>query len=125
MTLQTAVVAMKPVASITQLRALLVDERGDRRVRRRHQRCTPLHRPTTRRTKNGRSRRWDELSPTHNLLTMAMARIEISLVVSAWVDLAQRTADQVNGSKRVWAAIMAINFVGPVPYFRRGREIAT
>ncbi len=72
-----------------------------------------------------RSRRWDELSVTRKLLVMALTSVQISLAVSAWTDLAQRPAEQVNGSKRTWAAIIAINFVGPLLYFRRGRRTAT
>jgi hypothetical protein len=47
----------------------------------------------------------------------------VSLAVSAWADLAERPAEQVNGRKRRWAAIIAINFVGPVLYFTRGRRV--
>ncbi len=72
-----------------------------------------------------RSRRWDELSLTTKLLTMALTAVQISLAVSAWADLAERRTDQVNGSKRIWAAVIAINFVGPVLYFRRGRQTDT
>ena len=72
-----------------------------------------------------RSRRWDELSVTRKLLVMALTSVQISLAVSAWTDLAQRPAEQVNGSKRTWAAIIAVNFVGPLLYFRRGRRTAT
>jgi hypothetical protein len=32
------------------------------------------------------------------------------------------TAVQVNGSKPRWAAIIAIDFVGPILYFTRGRR---
>ena len=37
-----------------------------------------------------------------------------------WADLALRPAAEVNGGKGKWAAIIAVNFVGPVLYFRRG-----
>ena len=30
--------------------------------------------------------------------------------------------DQVNGRKALWAAIIAVNFVGPLSYFRWGRR---
>jgi hypothetical protein len=51
-----------------------------------------------------------------------LTAVQVSLAVSAWTDLAQRPADQVNGSKRRWAAIIAVDFVGPVLYFTRGRR---
>jgi len=44
------------------------------------------------------------------------------LAATAWADLASRPAEQVNGSKAKWAAIIAINFFGPFAYFRWGRS---
>jgi hypothetical protein len=69
-----------------------------------------------------RSRRWDELPPAGKALVMGLTAVQVSLAVSAWTDLATRPADQVNGSKRKWAAVIAVNFVGPLIYFRRGRR---
>jgi hypothetical protein len=50
------------------------------------------------------------------------ASVQVSLAVSAWADLADRPASEVNGSKTRWAAIIAVNFVGPLSYFRWGRK---
>lgn len=69
-----------------------------------------------------RSRHWDELSTTQKLLITALASVQISLAAGAWVDLSRRPAEQINGSKRTWAAIIAISFIGPVVYFCRGRR---
>jgi hypothetical protein len=69
----------------------------------------------------GRSQRWDQSSPWIKVLVMALTAVQVSLAVSAWADLAERPAEQVNGPKRRWAAIIAINFVGPILYFSRGR----
>lgn len=69
-----------------------------------------------------RSRRWDEMSPAAKAVTMVLAAVQVSLAVSAWTDLAKRPAEQVRGSKLKWAAIIGINFVGPIAYFRRGRR---
>lgn len=69
-----------------------------------------------------RSRRWDELPATGKVLLVALGAVQVSLAVAAWADLAQRPADRVNGSKRTWAAVIAINFLGPLLYFRRGRK---
>ena len=44
------------------------------------------------------------------------------LATAAWVDLAVRPAARVNGRKDVWAAVIGINFVGPIAYFARGRR---
>lgn len=69
-----------------------------------------------------RSRRWDELSTSGKILVMLLAAVQVSLAVSAWADLAARPAEQVRGRKRRWAAIIAVNFVGPMLYFARGRR---
>ncbi len=69
-----------------------------------------------------RSRRWDELSARSKATLMLLTAIQLSLAVSAWTDLAQRPAEQVSGSKRRWAGIIAVNFLGPLLYFARGRR---
>lgn len=71
-----------------------------------------------------RSRRWDDLPASGKILMMLLTAVQVSLAVSAWTDLAERPAEQVNGSKRRWAAIIAVNFVGPMLYFTRGRRAA-
>lgn len=70
-----------------------------------------------------RSRRWDELSVSGMVLVMLLTAVQLSLAVSAWTDLVERPAAQVNGSKRRWAAIIAVNFIGPMLYFARGRRV--
>lgn len=69
-----------------------------------------------------RSKRWDETSTPGKVLVMVLAAVQLSLAVSAWADLARRPPAQVNGSKRRWAAIIAVNFLGPMLYFARGRR---
>ncbi len=72
-----------------------------------------------------RSQRWDDSSPVVKVLIMVLTAVQVSLAVSAWIDLAQRPAEHVNGTKRRWAAIIAINFIGPTLYFTRGRRSPT
>lgn len=69
-----------------------------------------------------RSRRWDEMSLRGRLMVMLLTAVQVSLAVSAWADLAERRPEEVNGRKRTWAAIIAVNFVGPILYFTRGRR---
>jgi hypothetical protein len=70
-----------------------------------------------------RSQRWDESSTVVKVLIMVLTAVQVSLAVSAWTDLAQLPAERVNGTKRRWAAIIAINFIGPMLYFARGRRL--
>ncbi|MGJ9404905.1 PLD nuclease N-terminal domain-containing protein [Nesterenkonia aurantiaca] len=65
---------------------------------------------------------WKDMSPERRLGTMVLASIQISLAAAAWIDLARRPADQVKGSKGVWAGVIAVNYVGPIAYFLKGRQ---
>jgi len=65
--------------------------------------------------------RWHDLSDAQKTGLLTLASLQLSLAVTAWVDLARRPGHLVNGSKAKWAAVIAINFVGPIAYFRRGR----
>jgi hypothetical protein len=67
------------------------------------------------------SRRWNELGPRQQTALLVAASVQLSLAATAWADLATRPATQVNGRKSTWAAIIAVNFVGPIAYFTRGR----
>jgi hypothetical protein len=67
-------------------------------------------------------RKWSELTDKQRALLLVAASVQVSLAVSAWADLADRPASEVNGSKTRWAAIIAVNFVGPLSYFRWGRK---
>jgi hypothetical protein len=66
--------------------------------------------------------KWSELTDKQRVLLLVAASVQVSLAVSAWADLADRPASEVNGSKARWAAIIAVNFVGPLTYFRWGRK---
>ena len=66
-------------------------------------------------------RTWSELSGGQRAVMLVLASLQLSLAVSAWADLAVRPAEEVRGRKSVWAAVIAVNFVGPITYFLRGR----
>jgi hypothetical protein len=56
---------------------------------------------------------------------MLVGAVELGLKIAAPIDLAQRPARHVHGSKAWWAsAIVLVNSVGAVPtaYFVRGRR---
>ncbi|HEU4512920.1 MAG TPA: PLDc N-terminal domain-containing protein [Nocardioidaceae bacterium] len=66
------------------------------------------------------ARRWADLSDRQKTAVLVGASIQLSLAATAWVDLARRPASQVNGSKALWAALIGVNFLGPIAYFTRG-----
>lgn len=67
-------------------------------------------------------RRWSDLSDTEKATVLAAASVQLALAATAWADLATRPADQVNGKKAFWAAVIAVNYVGPLAYFTQGRR---
>lgn len=67
-------------------------------------------------------RQWSDLSNNQRTAVLAVAAAEMAFAGAAWIDLARRPAPAVNGSKAAWAAIICINFAGPLAYFRWGRK---
>ena len=63
---------------------------------------------------------WGDLTDGQKARVLILGSVQLSLAASAWADLATRPKDTVNGSKGMWAAIIAVNFVGPVAYFWKG-----
>jgi hypothetical protein len=71
-----------------------------------------------------RSQRWDEMSNAKRVALMLLVSLKVATTVAAWADLAEQPAEKVNGSKRKWAFIIAIDVIGPILYYRRGRITA-
>jgi hypothetical protein len=67
-------------------------------------------------------KKWSEMTPAQQRTTVVLSVAQATLAIAAWVDLARRDASEVNGSKGRWAAVIAINWVGPIAYFARGRR---
>jgi hypothetical protein len=67
-------------------------------------------------------KKWSDLTSGQRQAMIALGVVEVALAGAAYVDLLRRPADQVDGSKGTWAAIIAINIVGPIAYFTRGRK---
>jgi hypothetical protein len=68
------------------------------------------------------SRHWKNLTVGQRRLVIALAATPLTLAGIAWTDLALRPADVINGRKRLWAWLIAVNFVGPIAYLRWGRR---
>ena len=67
-------------------------------------------------------RRWSDLSDGSKAAILVLGSVQVSLAVTAWIDLIRRPASQVRGSKFAWAAIIPVSFVGPAAYFRLSRR---
>jgi len=72
--------------------------------------------------KHRQQKKWSDLTRRQQAVVIATGAVQLSLAAAAWVDLARRPAEQVEGSKAKWAAVIAINWVGPLTYFARGRK---
>jgi hypothetical protein len=67
-------------------------------------------------------KKWAELTGGQRTAVLVLGSLQLSLAATAWTDLARRPARRVNGRKGVWAAVIAINWIGPLAYFRWGRR---
>lgn len=65
---------------------------------------------------------WKDLSAAQRVAAVATGAVQVALAVAAWTDLARRPAREVNGRKGLWAVGIAVNFVGPIAYFAKGRR---
>lgn len=66
--------------------------------------------------------RWKDMSPQQRMATLVAGSVQLALAATAWADLARRPAKRVNGPKGVWAAVIGVNFSGPIAYFIWGRR---
>jgi hypothetical protein len=67
-------------------------------------------------------RRWRDLTPPQRAALVAAGAVQLALAITAWADLARRRPAEVVGRKGVWAAVIAVNWVGPLAYLRWGRR---
>jgi hypothetical protein len=67
-------------------------------------------------------KRWSDQTRTQQLLIIASAGIELVVTATALVDLARRPADQMRGTKPLWALGCIVQPLGPVAYLVLGRR---
>lgn len=67
-------------------------------------------------------KRWSDLTDAEKTAILIAASVQLSLAATAWIDLARRPRELVHGPKPLWAAAIAVNFVGPISYFAVGRR---
>ena len=74
--------------------------------------------------RSAQKRAWSDLSPREQTGVLVAGSVQLALAATAWTDLARRPAALVNGPKLLWAAVIGLNFVGPIAYFVGGRRKA-
>lgn len=67
-------------------------------------------------------RSWHDLSGRQRTALKIAAVVQYALLAAALIDLRFRDPARVRGSKKVWAAVSMVNYVGPAAYFIWGRK---
>jgi len=67
-------------------------------------------------------KKWSDLTTVQQAVILVAGSVQLALAATAWADLATRDAREISGSKAKWAAIIAVNFIGPLTYFAKGRK---
>jgi hypothetical protein len=67
---------------------------------------------------------WSDLTDTQKRGIVVLGTLQLGMLVAALLDIYRRPATDINGSKRLWRAIVFINGIGPIAYFLFGRRRA-
>ena len=67
-------------------------------------------------------RGWGDLTPSQKRGMVLGGVVQLGLLVAALADIRRRPQEEVRGSKRAWAAVAFVNYVGPISYFLFGRR---
>ena len=69
-----------------------------------------------------RQKQWKDLTKAQQWGIVFLGVLQLVLLITALIDIRRRPADAINGSKRLWTAVVFINGIGPVAYFVVGRK---
>jgi hypothetical protein len=69
-----------------------------------------------------KAKNWAELTTTQKIGTVVSGIIQIALLIAALWDLRSRPQEEIRGSKKLWTALVFINWIGPIAYFVVGRK---
>ena len=67
-------------------------------------------------------KQWQDLTDRQKRGIVLLGALQITLLAAALIDIRRRPADAINGSKRLWTAVVFINGIGPIAYFVVGRK---
>jgi hypothetical protein len=65
---------------------------------------------------------WSDLNTGQQACVIAASALQVGLLAAALWDLAHRSAEEVRGSRKMWAGLCFIDFFGPIAYFTIGRK---
>ena len=69
-----------------------------------------------------RQKQWKDLSVAQKRGLVLLGALQLVLLAAALIDIRRRPADAINGSKRLWTAVVFVNYIGPISYFLFGRK---
>ncbi|MDQ2995500.1 MAG: PLD nuclease N-terminal domain-containing protein [Chloroflexota bacterium] len=69
-----------------------------------------------------RQKQWKDLTNTQKRGLVFLGALQLALLAAALIDIRRRPVDAINGSKRLWTAVVFVNFIGPIAYFLFGRK---
>jgi hypothetical protein len=67
-------------------------------------------------------KQWQDFTDRQKRGIVVLGALQLALLAAALIDIRRRPADAINGSKRLWTAIVFINGIGPIAYFVFGRK---
>jgi hypothetical protein len=67
-------------------------------------------------------KQWSDMTSTQKTGTVLLVGAQIVMLTAALLNIRRQPEDQINGSKRLWAALSFVNFIGPIAYFIWGRK---
>ena len=67
-------------------------------------------------------KQWQDLTDRQKRGIVVLGVLQLALLVAALIDIRRRSAEEINGSKRLWTMVVFINGIGPIAYFVFGRK---
>jgi hypothetical protein len=68
-------------------------------------------------------KKWKDLSTCKKVTVVVLGVVQMLLLVAALIDLRKRSPQEITGGdKRIWSAVVFINYIGPIAYFLFGRK---
>ena len=68
------------------------------------------------------AKQWQDLTDRQKRGIVVLGALQLALLVAALIDIRRRSAEEINGSKRLWTMVVFINGIGPIAYFVFGRK---
>lgn len=70
------------------------------------------------------NKKWSDLTAKQKAPLVVRGIVQFGLLAAVLADIYRRPKEEINGSKWLWSAVAAVNFmgIGPIAYFLFGRR---